>query len=128
MTISIIYLLRHFPKFSVLPTAHMEAAKDLLRRAVELDTAMRYSEALVCYEQGIQNLLRAMGGERARLVRTQLDTPLCQSNFAAPARASRPLQSAAQTPRRKTSARRLRNSSKERSRSRRRSGKEKVGS
>ena len=41
----------------------MEAAKDLLRRAVELDAALRYSEALVCYEQGIQNLLRAMGGE-----------------------------------------------------------------
>ena len=47
----------------------MEAAKDLLRRAVELDAASRYSEALVCYEQGIQNLLRAMGGERAPLGR-----------------------------------------------------------
>lgn len=43
----------------------MEAAKDLLQRAVELDSALKYSEALVCYEQGIQNLLRAMGGTLA---------------------------------------------------------------
>ena len=40
----------------------MEAAKDLLKRAVDLDTAEKYSEALICYEEGIQNLLRAMGG------------------------------------------------------------------
>ena len=40
----------------------MEAAKDLLRRAVELDSAQRYPEALICYEEGIQNLLRAMEG------------------------------------------------------------------
>ena len=38
----------------------MEAAKDLLKRAVELDNAQRYTEALICYEEGIQNLLRAM--------------------------------------------------------------------
>lgn len=42
--------------------ARMEAAKDLLRRAVELDSAQKFSEALICYEEGIQNLLRAMGG------------------------------------------------------------------
>lgn len=40
----------------------MEAAKDLLKRAVELDKAEKYSEALICYEEGIQNLLRAMDG------------------------------------------------------------------
>ena len=40
----------------------MEAAKDLLKRAVELDAAQKYSEALVCYEQGVQNLLRQMKG------------------------------------------------------------------
>jgi ElaB/YqjD/DUF883 family membrane-anchored ribosome-binding protein len=39
----------------------MDAAKDLLKRAVELDSAQRYSEALICYEEGIQNLLRVMG-------------------------------------------------------------------
>ena len=43
-------------------TAMMDAAKDLLKRAVELDSAQKYSEALICYEEGIQNLLRAMGG------------------------------------------------------------------
>ena len=42
----------------------MNAAKDLLKRAVELDAAQKYSEALICYEEGIQNLLRAMGGKR----------------------------------------------------------------
>ena len=41
----------------------MNAAKDLLKRAVELDCAQRFSEALICYEEGIQNLLRAMGGK-----------------------------------------------------------------
>lgn len=40
----------------------MDAAKDLLRRAVELDSAQKYSEALICYEEGIQNLLRAVTG------------------------------------------------------------------
>ena len=39
------------------------AAKELLKRAVELDAAQKYSEALICYEEGIQNLLRTMGGE-----------------------------------------------------------------
>ena len=42
----------------------MNAAKDLLKRAVELDAAQMYSEALICYEEGIQNLLRAMGGKK----------------------------------------------------------------
>ena len=41
----------------------MEAAKDLLRRAEELHTAGKLSEALICYEEGIQNVLRAIAGE-----------------------------------------------------------------
>ena len=40
----------------------MDAAKDLLKRAVELDSAQRYSEAIICYEEGIQNILRAITG------------------------------------------------------------------
>ena len=40
----------------------MDAAKDLLHRAVELDAAKRYPEALICYQEGIQNLLRSMHG------------------------------------------------------------------
>lgn len=43
----------------------MDAAKDLLKRAVELDTAQKYSEAMICYEQGVQNLLRQMKGSTA---------------------------------------------------------------
>ena len=38
------------------------AAKDLLKRAVELDSAQRYSEAIICYEEGIQNILRVVRG------------------------------------------------------------------
>ena len=40
-----------------------QAAKDLLKRAVELDSAQRYSEARICYEEGIHNLLRCMKGQ-----------------------------------------------------------------
>jgi hypothetical protein len=40
----------------------MEAAKVLLSRAVELDQTNRYSEALICYEEGIQSLLKSMEG------------------------------------------------------------------
>lgn len=43
------------------------AAKDLLKRAVELDKEQKYSEALICYEEGIQNLLRAMEGRQGIL-------------------------------------------------------------
>ena len=48
-----------------------DAAKDLLKRAVELDAAQKYSEALICYEEGIQNLLRAMGGKRNGWIDTE---------------------------------------------------------
>lgn len=41
----------------------LQSAGDLLKRAIELDTAMKYSESLVCYEEGIQVLIRLMRGE-----------------------------------------------------------------
>ncbi len=41
----------------------MDAIKDLLERAVELDKARKYREALICYERGIHIILKAMGGE-----------------------------------------------------------------
>ena len=44
----------------------LQAAKDLLKRAVELDSAQRYSEARICYEEGIHNLLRCMKGQCGR--------------------------------------------------------------
>ena len=43
-------------------TPKMDAANDLLKRAAELDSAQKYAEALICYQEGIQNLLRTMGG------------------------------------------------------------------
>ena len=46
------------------------AAKDLLKRAVELDKSEKYSEALICYEEGIQNLLRAMEGRFTYIIIT----------------------------------------------------------
>ena len=41
----------------------LQVAKDLLKRAVELDSAQRYAEARICYEEGIHNLLRCIKGE-----------------------------------------------------------------
>ena len=43
------------------------AAKDLLKRAVELDSAQRYSEAIICYEEGIQNILRVIRGTESHV-------------------------------------------------------------
>ena len=40
----------------------LQSASDLLKRAVELDTALKYSESLICYEEGIQMLIRLMRG------------------------------------------------------------------
>jgi hypothetical protein len=45
----------------------MEAAKVLLSRAVELDQTNRYSEALICYEEGIQSLLKSMEGIKSEV-------------------------------------------------------------
>lgn len=49
-----------------------QAAKELLKRAVELDAAQKYSEALICYEEGIQNLLRTMGECRSEVEQKEL--------------------------------------------------------
>ena len=38
----------------------MESATQMLKRAVELDTLNRYSEAKVCYEEGIEMLLKSL--------------------------------------------------------------------
>ncbi len=37
----------------------------LLQRAVELDTSRRFTESLICYQEGIQLLLDAMKGRHA---------------------------------------------------------------
>ncbi len=41
----------------------MVAARQLLARAVELDTAGRKTEAVICYQEGIQMLMDAAKGE-----------------------------------------------------------------
>ena len=40
----------------------LQSARSLLARAVELDTAQRYSEALICYEEAIQMLIKCIPG------------------------------------------------------------------
>lgn len=52
-----------FKSRSAILNMTLQSAGDLLRRAVELDTAMKYSESLVCYEEGIQVLIRLMPGK-----------------------------------------------------------------
>lgn len=39
------------------------AAINILKRGVELDTKKRYTEALVCYQEGLQTLVDKMKGE-----------------------------------------------------------------
>lgn len=36
--------------------------KDLLKRTVELDKEQKYSEALICYEEGIQRAMKGRQG------------------------------------------------------------------
>ena len=43
----------------------LQSARSLLARAVELDTAQRYSEALICYEEAIQMLIKCIPGNNA---------------------------------------------------------------
>ncbi|XP_065842381.1 MIT domain-containing protein 1-like [Oscarella lobularis] len=54
----------------------MESAVSLLRRAAELDSGEKYSEALVCYQEGIQLLIGVVktlkDGERASALREQI--------------------------------------------------------
>ena len=40
----------------------MERAASILTRAADLDKAHRYSESLICYQEGIQLLLDALKG------------------------------------------------------------------
>lgn len=35
----------------------------LIKRAIELDTAKRYTECLICYQEGIQILLQVIKGK-----------------------------------------------------------------
>lgn len=37
-----------------------KAAVSVLKRAVELDTANRYTEAIICYQEGAQLLMEAI--------------------------------------------------------------------
>lgn len=37
-----------------------KAAASVLKRAVELDTARRFTESLVCYQEGLQLLMEAL--------------------------------------------------------------------
>lgn len=37
-----------------------KAAASVLKRAVELDTAKRFTESLVCYQEGLQLLMEAL--------------------------------------------------------------------
>ncbi|CAG9130348.1 unnamed protein product [Plutella xylostella] len=48
------------------------AAVNILKRGVELDTKKRYTEALVCYQEGLQILVDKMKGEPDDSVRTYL--------------------------------------------------------
>ncbi|KAG7305001.1 hypothetical protein JYU34_010436 [Plutella xylostella] len=48
------------------------AAVNILKRGVELDTKKRYTEALVCYQEGLQILVDKMKGEPDDTVRTYL--------------------------------------------------------
>ena len=43
----------------------LQSARSLLARAVELDTAQRYSESLICYEEAIQMLIKCIPGINA---------------------------------------------------------------
>ncbi|XP_066915355.1 MIT domain-containing protein 1-like [Clytia hemisphaerica] len=55
----------------------MEAATQMLKRAVELDTSKKYSESKICYEEGIEMLLKTltkMTDENAKkVIRQKID-------------------------------------------------------
>lgn len=48
------------------------AAINILKRGVELDTKKRYTEALVCYQEGLQILVDKMKGEHDESMRSYL--------------------------------------------------------
>ena len=43
-------------------SVHESGAAALLKRAVELDTAERYEESLLCYQSGIEQLMTVLKG------------------------------------------------------------------
>ena len=45
-----------------------KAAASVLKRAVELDTAKRLTESLVCYQEGLQLLMEALKAKGGILV------------------------------------------------------------
>ena len=49
-------------KMAAVSSPSLLHAKDLLTRAVQLDEAKRYAEALICYEEAIQILIRSVSG------------------------------------------------------------------
>ena len=55
------WLIWEFPLWEMAATP-LQSAQSLLARAVELDTAQRYSEALICYEEAIQMLIKCIPG------------------------------------------------------------------
>lgn len=46
----------------------MESAVTLLKRATELDSATKYGEALVCYQEGIQLLMTVLKGRNNEII------------------------------------------------------------
>ena len=51
----------------------MESAVSLLRRAAELDSGEKYSEALVCYQEGIQLLIGVVKSPFGRVLPLPID-------------------------------------------------------
>lgn len=47
---------------------NIDAAINIIKRGVELDTKKRYTEALVCYQEGLQLLVDKIKGNNNILV------------------------------------------------------------
>ena len=55
------------------------AAISLLKRAVELDTKKRYTEALVCYKEGLNLLMEVIKGNLIKLIYSEAENCSCIS-------------------------------------------------
>ena len=55
------------------------AAISLLKRAVELDTKKRYTEALVCYKEGLNLLMEVIKGNLIKLIYSEAENSSCIS-------------------------------------------------
>ena len=53
------------------------AAIELIKRAIQLDSEQKYSDALTCYSEGIRMLLKAVKGEQIGLKCVLLRTLIC---------------------------------------------------